>query len=87
MQQMTQLQQFQASHRRVHDTLQHVAWMAGRMGENPNPLSWDEVKALAKSDKPYAWAFQMLVEADESVSAVDREIEAACQASRELAAA
>lgn len=83
---MTQLQQFHASHRRIHDTLQHATWMAGRMGVNPNPMTWDEVKAAAKSDRPYAWAFQMIVEAEENVSSIDREIETACQEMRELAA-
>lgn len=82
-QQMTQLQQFHASHRHIHDVLQHATWMAGRMGENPNPMTWEEVKAAAKSDKPYAWAFQMIVEADERVSNADRETELACQADRE----
>lgn len=84
--QMSQLQQFHASHRRTADTLQHATWMAGRMGHNPNPMTWDEVKAAANSDRPYAWAFRMIVEHDSQSSAADREIEAACNEDRERAA-
>lgn len=71
MSQMTQLQHFYESHRRMSDTLQHCTWMAGLSEDNPNPMTWDEVKAAAESKKPYAWAFQMIVAARDEPSPVD----------------
>lgn len=61
-----QKQMFYQSHRDVNDLLQQAYWMAGKMKdslgrENPNPLSDIEIKNLANSDKPYSYAFQMIL--------------------------
>ncbi|KRW83663.1 hypothetical protein [Marinobacter sp. P4B1] len=62
----TQHQLYQQSHRNVNDTLQQALWMAGKMPDshgrmNPNPLSEQEIRDLAGSGKPYAYAFQAIV--------------------------
>ncbi len=61
MSQKSQYQMCLEADRKAHETLQHCAWMAGLMGENPNPLTREEVDTLAQSKKPYAWAFQVIV--------------------------
>ncbi|WP_273457639.1 hypothetical protein [Nevskia ramosa] len=62
MSHMTQYQMCLEASRKAHQVLQHCAWMAGLMGDNPNPLTRDEVDKLARSDKPYAWAFKVIVD-------------------------
>ena len=63
----TQEQLYHQAHRQVNDTLQQAYWMAGKMPDaqgnvNPNPLSHSEMVRLAESKKPYAWAFQSILD-------------------------
>lgn len=55
---MDQKHMFYRAHREVNDTLQDAAWLAGLLGDNPNPMTREEVAAAA--GKPYSWAFQMI---------------------------
>lgn len=66
MSQPTQVQLYHQAHRQVNDTLQQALWMAGRMPDsqgrmNPNPLTDQEIRDLAASGKPYAHAFQSIM--------------------------
>lgn len=59
---MTQYQQFQQAHARMMDTLKQAAWLAGLFGDNPNPLTREEIVAAAgREDRPYSWAFRLML--------------------------
>ncbi|KXS55064.1 MAG: hypothetical protein AWU57_567 [Marinobacter sp. T13-3] len=71
---ITQEQYFHKAHRETSDTLQQAYWMAGQMKDqlgrvNPNPMTHDEIQTAANSDKPYAWAFQMILEGRQRAAA------------------
>lgn len=59
----TQQQMFYAAQRKISDTLQHAAWMAGLVASdpNPNPLTRAEIKNLAESKWDKAWAYEAVL--------------------------
>lgn len=67
----TQGQLCQQAHREINDTLQQAYWMAGKMPDAhgqyvDDPLSTEEIRKLAHSGRPYAHAFQTILDAAES---------------------
>jgi hypothetical protein len=56
----TQEVHFWKSHHYCHDVLKQAAWFAGLCGNNPNPLTIDEIKQKAESGKSYSWAFNII---------------------------
>lgn len=73
MTRLTQVQHFHQAHRTINDTLQQAYWMAGQMPDsqgrfNPNPLTEQEMRDLATSDRPYAHAFQAILAAQPSTT-------------------
>jgi|AntRauTorcE11898_2_1112593.scaffolds.fasta_scaffold114652_1 hypothetical protein len=69
----TQEQMFHQAHRQISDTLQQAYWMAGKMPDKhgnyvDEPLSTDEMQKLANSGRPYAHAFQSILDAASEVS-------------------
>ena len=71
---ITQQQMFHKAQRETSETLQQAYWMAGQMKDNlgrwnPNPMTDAEIRNAANSDRPYAWAFQMIVEGRELAAA------------------
>jgi len=65
---MNQIHHFYQAHRQTSDTLQDAAFLCGLYGDNPNPLSDEEILTFATSDKPYAWAFSIIAKGKGLVS-------------------
>jgi len=77
MQTPTQEQLWHQSHRSVNDTLQQAYWMAGKMPDRhgefvAEPLTHAEMEKLANSDRPYAWAFQSILDAGKLNDSLDQ---------------
>jgi len=58
-----QTQQYWESRRHVQDMVETAGYLCGLLGDNKNPLSIDEIKAIANSNKPYAGIFRNILEA------------------------
>lgn len=64
--QISQRQHFYRSQQKMIGVLKEAAFMAGVLKDetgkfNSNPLSQKEIRSIASSDKPYAWAFKQLI--------------------------
>ena len=57
----TQKQMFYSAQKENADTLQHALYMAGLGEPNSNPLTIDEVRIMATSNKRYSWAFALVL--------------------------
>jgi hypothetical protein len=58
----TQMQMYEKSRRENAELMKDVAWLCGLMGDNPDPLTEDEIIANANSGKSYSHAFQPMAE-------------------------
>jgi|DeeseametaMP0747_FD_contig_81_232702_length_5032_multi_4_in_0_out_0_4 hypothetical protein len=60
---MSQLQMYEKARRENAALMEDAAWLAGLIGDNPQPLSEEEILKIADSDKPYAGPFKLMAEA------------------------
>ena len=60
---MNQYQMYEKARREHAELMKDVAWLCGFTGDNPNPLTDDEIIKNANSGKSYSHAFKPMAEA------------------------
>lgn len=62
MAKMTQEQMFEKARRDHAELMKDIGFLCGLYGDNPNPLTLEEIKKNAESGKSYSHAFQSIYE-------------------------
>lgn len=59
---MNQYQMYEKARRENAELIKDVAFLCGMLGDNPNPLTDQEIINNANSGKSYSWAFKPIAE-------------------------